>query len=80
MSIAKEFDYLVIGGGSGGIASARRAREFNVSVGLIEYTRLGGTCVSFSKIFNNFQIILLIIPGQCWMRSEKGHVQHCSAR
>lgn len=46
MSVAKEFDYLVIGGGSGGIASARRAREFNVSVGLVEFTRLGGTCVN----------------------------------
>ncbi|KAI6191440.1 Glutathione reductase [Aphelenchoides bicaudatus] len=46
MSAVKEFDYLVIGGGSGGIASARRAREFNVSVGLIEFTRLGGTCVN----------------------------------
>ncbi|CAD5229157.1 unnamed protein product [Bursaphelenchus okinawaensis] len=46
MSIAKEFDYLVVGGGSGGIASARRAREFNVSVGLVEFTRLGGTCVN----------------------------------
>ena len=42
----KEFDYLVIGGGSGGIASARRAREFGVSVGLIENSRLGGTCVN----------------------------------
>ncbi|GMR32331.1 hypothetical protein PMAYCL1PPCAC_02526, partial [Pristionchus mayeri] len=42
----KEFDYLVLGGGSGGIASARRAREFNVSVGLIESGRLGGTCVN----------------------------------
>ena len=41
----KEFDYLVIGGGSGGIASARCAREFNASVALVEYTRLGGTCV-----------------------------------
>ncbi|KAI6243929.1 Glutathione reductase [Aphelenchoides fujianensis] len=46
MAAAKEFDYLVIGGGSGGIASARRAREFNVSVGLVEFTRLGGTCVN----------------------------------
>lgn len=44
--IQKEFDYLVIGGGSGGIASARRAREFNVSVGLVEGARLGGTCVN----------------------------------
>ncbi|KAI6227164.1 Glutathione reductase [Aphelenchoides besseyi] len=46
MATTKEFDYLVIGGGSGGIASARRAREFKVSVGLIEFTRLGGTCVN----------------------------------
>ncbi|CAI4225958.1 unnamed protein product [Auanema sp. JU1783] len=46
MSDVKEFDYLVIGGGSGGIASARRAREFGVSVGLIESGRLGGTCVN----------------------------------
>lgn len=44
-TVKKTFDYLVIGGGSGGIASARRAREFNVSVGLIEFQRLGGTCV-----------------------------------
>ncbi|PAV73225.1 hypothetical protein WR25_14314 [Diploscapter pachys] len=46
MSSVREFDYLVLGGGSGGIASARRAREFNVSVGLIEHGRLGGTCVN----------------------------------
>ncbi|KAK0407092.1 hypothetical protein QR680_018990 [Steinernema hermaphroditum] len=45
-STVKEFDYLVIGGGSGGIASARRAREFGVSVGLVEGKRLGGTCVN----------------------------------
>ncbi|VDM51208.1 unnamed protein product [Toxocara canis] len=41
----REYDYLVIGGGSSGIASARRAREFNVSAALIEEGRLGGTCV-----------------------------------
>ena len=43
--VAKKFDYLVIGGGSGGIASARRATEFGASVGVIEHGRLGGTCV-----------------------------------
>ena len=32
----KHFEYLVLGGGSGGIASARRAAEFGVKVGLIE--------------------------------------------
>jgi len=42
----KHFEYLVLGGGSGGIASARRAAEFGVKVGLIESSRLGGTCVN----------------------------------
>lgn len=46
MAPTKKFDYLVIGGGSGGIASARRAREFGASVALVENQRLGGTCVS----------------------------------
>uniref|UniRef100_A0A915E4J0 glutathione-disulfide reductase n=1 Tax=Ditylenchus dipsaci TaxID=166011 RepID=A0A915E4J0_9BILA len=52
MSEAVHFDYLVIGGGSGGIASARRAREFNVSVALIESSRLGGTCVNLGLMVN----------------------------
>ncbi|GAB6028233.1 hypothetical protein CHUAL_002422 [Chamberlinius hualienensis] len=45
-NVVKHFDYLVIGGGSGGIASARRVAEFGVKVGLIEEQRLGGTCVN----------------------------------
>ena len=45
--VPKHFQYLVLGGGSGGIASARRAAEFSgVSVGLIEKGALGGTCVN----------------------------------
>ena len=47
MAPVRKFDYLVIGGGSGGIASARRAAEFGVKVALVEEKRLGGTCVSF---------------------------------
>uniref|UniRef100_H2YR28 Glutathione reductase, mitochondrial n=1 Tax=Ciona savignyi TaxID=51511 RepID=H2YR28_CIOSA len=39
-------DYLVIGGGSGGIASARRATEFGINALLIEHGPLGGTCVN----------------------------------
>ena len=46
----KVFDYLVIGGGSGGIASARRAAEFGSRVALIEKGRLGGTCVRQSSL------------------------------
>ena len=40
-----DFDLLVIGGGSGGVACARRAAGYGARVGLIESGRLGGTCV-----------------------------------
>ncbi|CAG8605188.1 11641_t:CDS:2, partial [Acaulospora morrowiae] len=44
---SKTYDYLVIGGGSGGLASARRASSYGLKVGLIESSgRLGGTCVN----------------------------------
>ena len=52
--VTKHFQYLVLGGGSGGIASARRAAEFGVSVGLIEKQALGGTCVSTVWKFHEF--------------------------
>ena len=42
---ANEFDLLVIGGGSGGVASARRAAAHGARVALVERDRLGGTCV-----------------------------------
>lgn len=41
-----DFDYLVIGAGSGGIASARRAATYGVKVAVVEAGRLGGTCVN----------------------------------
>src|SRR5690348_16016910 len=39
-------DLVVVGGGSGGIAMARRAAEFGARVALVEGGRLGGTCVN----------------------------------
>jgi len=42
----ESFDYLVIGGGSGGLASARRAAEYGARVALVESGELGGTCVN----------------------------------
>lgn len=44
----QHYDYLVIGGGSGGVASARRAASYGKKVLLIEaqYKKLGGTCVN----------------------------------
>lgn len=41
-----DFDLLVVGAGSGGIASARRAASYGARVGVIEMGRLGGTCVN----------------------------------
>lgn len=41
-----EFDLLVIGGGSGGLAHAQRAADYGVSVAVAEYGPLGGTCVN----------------------------------
>jgi glutathione reductase (NADPH) len=40
-----DFDLFVIGGGSGGVACARRAAEYGARVALAEPDRLGGTCV-----------------------------------
>jgi glutathione reductase (NADPH) len=40
------FDYIVIGGGSGGIASARHAASHGAKVMLVERAHLGGTCVN----------------------------------
>lgn len=41
-----KFDMIVIGGGSGGLAAARRASEYGANCAVIENDRLGGTCVN----------------------------------
>ena len=46
ITMGYDFDLFVIGAGSGGIATARRAAEYGAKVGLAEYDRLGGTCVN----------------------------------
>ncbi len=42
----QEFDLIVIGGGSGGLATAQRAAEYGARVVIFEADRLGGTCVN----------------------------------
>ncbi len=44
--MSDQFDLIVIGGGSGGLASAKRAAEYGARVVLIESGRLGGACVN----------------------------------
>lgn len=40
------YDYIVIGAGSGGMGSGRRAAMFGKKVLMIENRRIGGTCVN----------------------------------
>lgn len=44
--MAKHFDLIVIGGGSGGVATANRAASHGAKVALFEAGRMGGTCVN----------------------------------
>ncbi|XP_003224697.2 glutathione reductase, mitochondrial [Anolis carolinensis] len=45
-SSSSAFDFLVLGGGSGGLACARRAAELGARVAVVEKGALGGTCVN----------------------------------
>ncbi|PQQ28755.1 glutathione-disulfide reductase [Photorhabdus luminescens] len=44
--MSKHYDYIAIGGGSGGIASVNRAAMYGQKCALIEAKALGGTCVN----------------------------------
>lgn len=59
------FDLLVLGGGSGGIASAIRAAKYGAKVGVIEQHHLGGTCVNLGcvpkKLMYNASLIASMI-------------------
>jgi glutathione reductase (NADPH) len=41
-----EFDLIVLGGGSGGLATAQRAAQYGAKAVILEPGRLGGTCVN----------------------------------
>jgi glutathione reductase (NADPH) len=44
--MSDQYDLIVIGGGSGGLATAKRAAEYGARVVLVESGRLGGACVN----------------------------------
>ena len=48
--VKKHFDYICIGGGSGGIASANRASKHGKKAAIIEAKDIGGTCVNVGCI------------------------------
>lgn len=46
MTTKYDYEFLVIGGGSGGLAAAKQAAAHGAKAGVIERDRLGGTCVN----------------------------------
>lgn len=48
--MTKQYDYIVIGAGSGGIASANRAALHGAKTLLIEASEVGGTCVNLGCV------------------------------
>ena len=72
MEISNHFDYLVIGAGSGGVASARwTAAKHGTNVAIIEHGRLGGTwvnvgCVPKKWMFNCASILEDIHMSDCY--------------
>lgn len=48
------FDLICIGGGSGGIATARRAAEYGAKVAVVESACLDGTCVNVGCVPKKF--------------------------
>lgn len=48
--MADEFDIIVLGGGSGGYATAFRASELGLRVALVEKDKVGGTCLHYGCI------------------------------
>ncbi len=40
-----EYDLIVLGAGSGGLATAKRAASYGARVAIVEADRVGGTCV-----------------------------------
>jgi len=66
-----DYDLFVIGGGSGGIAAARRATEYGAKVALAEFDRLGGTCVNRGCIPKKLMVYASHFPH--WFEDAKDY-------
>ena len=63
---AHHFDFLAIGGGSGGIAAAVRAAGYGARTAVVEPGRLGGTCVNVGCVPKKLM----------WYAASLGHSVH----
>jgi glutathione reductase (NADPH) len=62
--MAFDYDLIVIGGGSGGLACAQRAADYGARTLVIEGGRLGGTCVNVGCVPKKIM----------WNAGQIGHV------
>ena len=54
-----EFDLIVVGAGSGGLAAAKRAASYGAKVAIIEVNQIGGTCVIRGCVLRNWWFMQL---------------------
>jgi glutathione reductase (NADPH) len=67
--MAFDYDLIVLGGGSGGLACAQRAADYGARTLLIEAQRLGGTCVNVGCVPKKIM----------WNAGQIGHALHDAA-
>lgn len=72
MKVHQTYDLLVLGGGSGGVAAARRAGALGVRVGLCEERQVGGTCVHRGCIPKKLLVQASRFPGLLEMAGGHG--------
>ena len=68
----RDFDLIVIGGGSGGLAGAFRAAEHGARVALLEPSLLGGTCVNVGCVPKKAMWLAADVAGRLRMARDLG--------
>ena len=62
--MAKEYDVVILGGGTGGYVAAIRASQLGLKTAIVERDKLGGTCLHKG-----------CIPSKALLRSAEVYVQ-----
>ena len=73
-----DFDLVVLGGGSGGLASAFRAAMHGARVALLEPGELGGTCVNVGCVPKKAMWIASELAGHLALAARLGFDVHGS--
>lgn len=71
-----EFDLLVLGGGSGGLASATRAAKLGYKVAVVEMAELGGTCVNLGCVPKKVMFNAATLANSIKLSSDYGFDPH----